>query len=90
MCLAAARHIEVASQLSALRAAVSFTAQSIIDHLPIDAPQAGVVGEIVARFWEYADWCSHLEAAGFGVCDLVPRPAGNETNVTTRLEEVAW
>jgi hypothetical protein len=79
----------VASQLSVLRVAVSFTAQSIIGHLPIDAPQAGVAGEIVARFWEYADRCSHLEAASLGVCDLVPRPTGDETNVTTRLEGVA-
>jgi hypothetical protein len=34
----AARHIEGASQFSALWAVVSLAAQSIIDHLPIDVP----------------------------------------------------
>jgi hypothetical protein len=63
-------------------------ANSIIDHLPIDVPQACVVGEIVAQFWEYVGQCSHLEATGLGVCDLVLGPADDETNVAACLEEV--
>jgi hypothetical protein len=72
-----------------LQGVVSLAAQSIIGHLPVDVPHVGVVGEIVAQFWEYVNQCSHLEAAGLGVCDLVLRPAGNETNVVAHLEEVA-
>jgi small ligand-binding sensory domain FIST len=67
MRFAAARYTKVASQFSTLRVAVSFAAQSIIGHLSIDVPQAGVVGEIVARFREYANQCSCLKAAGLGV-----------------------
>jgi hypothetical protein len=64
-------------------------AQSIISHFPIIVPQVGAIGEIVAQFQEYANWCSHLEAASLGVCDLVLAPVGDETNVAARLEEVA-
>jgi hypothetical protein len=85
---AVARHTEVASQLSALRAAVSFAAQSIIDHLLIDVPQVGVVGEIVAPFREYANRCLCLKATGVGVCDLVLGPAGDRTDMAARLEEI--
>jgi hypothetical protein len=49
----------------------------------------GVVGDIVAQFWEYVDWCSRLEAASLGVCDLVLGPAGDKENMATHLEEVA-
>jgi hypothetical protein len=52
-------------------------------------PKAGVVGDIVAQFWEYVDWCSHLEAASLGVCDLVLGPASDKGNMATHLEEVA-
>jgi hypothetical protein len=71
-----------------LWAAVSLAAQSIIGHLPVDIPQVGAVGEIVARFWEYADRCLRLEAAGLGVYDLVLGSVGDKTNVPAHLEEV--
>jgi small ligand-binding sensory domain FIST len=58
MYFAVARHAEAASQFSALQVAMSLASRSIIGHLPFDVPQAGVVGEIVSRFWKYADWCS--------------------------------
>jgi hypothetical protein len=64
MWFAAARHTEVAMRLSALSEAVSLSAQSILGRLPVDASQAGVVGEMVARFQEQAKWCSCLEASG--------------------------
>jgi hypothetical protein len=47
-----AQHTRVATRLSVLWAAVSLAAQSILRHLPIDAPQAGVLGEIVVQFQE--------------------------------------
>jgi hypothetical protein len=56
--------------------------------LPIDVPQAGIVGEIVTQFWEYVDWCSRLEAAGLWVYDLALGSVGYETNMAARLEEV--
>jgi hypothetical protein len=45
-----AQHTEVATLLSTLWAVVSLPAQSILGHLPVDVPQAGVVGEIVVQF----------------------------------------
>jgi hypothetical protein len=71
MRFAAGQHTEVATQLSSLWAAVSLVAQSIHGCLPVDASQAGVVGEIVIRFWERAEWCSRLKTSGLKVCDLV-------------------
>jgi hypothetical protein len=68
---------------------MSLATQTIIDHLPVDIPLAGVVGEIVAQFQEYADRCSCLKATGLGVCNLVLGPAGDKTNVAARLEEIA-
>jgi hypothetical protein len=84
----AARHTEVASQLSTLRATVSLAAQSIIGHLLIDIPQVGVVGEIVALFQEYANRCSCLKATGVGVYDLVLGPTGDRTDMAAHLEEI--
>jgi hypothetical protein len=43
-------------RLSALWAAVSLATQSILGWLPIIAPQAGVVGEMVVRFEERGEW----------------------------------
>jgi hypothetical protein len=50
MCLAATQQTEVATGLSALWVVVSLAAQSILERLPVDAPQAGVVGEMVSQF----------------------------------------
>jgi hypothetical protein len=75
MRFAAAQHTEVASRFSTLWAAVSLAAQSILGCLPIDVSQAGVVGEMVTRFWERAEWCSRLEASGSKICALVLGPA---------------
>jgi hypothetical protein len=86
---AVAQHTEVATQLSALWAAVSLAAQSILRHLAIDVPQAGVVGEMVVRFWEQASWCSCLRAAGREICDLVLILVGDQTCLVTCLEEAA-
>jgi hypothetical protein len=55
--------------------------------LLIDAPQVGVVGELVARFQERAEWCSHLETSGSEVSDLVLRPVDGRAHLVARLEE---
>jgi hypothetical protein len=47
-----AQHTEVATWLFALWAVVSLATQSILMRLPVDASQAVVVGEMVAKFWE--------------------------------------
>jgi hypothetical protein len=88
MRFAAAQHIEVATQLSALWVAVSLAAQSILGHLPVDVSQAGVVGEMVVRFWERAEWCSRLETSGVKVCDLVLGLVDGRVHLVTHLEEV--
>jgi hypothetical protein len=77
----------VATRLSALWAAVPLATQSILGRLPVGTPQAGVVGEIVVRFQERADWCSRLEAAGQEIYDLVLGLAGDQTCMIARLEE---
>jgi hypothetical protein len=68
---------------------VPLAAQSILRRLPIDTPHSGVVGEIVVRFQERADWCSHLKAIDREIYDLVLRPARNQTLLVACLEEVA-
>jgi hypothetical protein len=47
MRLAVAQHAKMDTWLSTLWAVVSLAAQSILERLPVDAPQAGNVGEIV-------------------------------------------
>jgi hypothetical protein len=54
---------------------VSLATQSVLGRLPVDVSQAGVVGLMVSRFWESAEWCSRLETSGLRVCDLVLGPA---------------
>jgi hypothetical protein len=87
MHFAAAQHTEVATWLSALWAVVSLAAQSILERLPVDAPQAGVVGDIVVWSRERVDWYSRLEAAGQEICDLVLGLAGDQTRLIAHLEE---
>jgi hypothetical protein len=71
MRVATTQHTKVATRLSVLWSVVSLAAQSMLGFLPIDASQAGVVGEMVIQFWERVEWCSCLEVASLEVCDLV-------------------
>jgi hypothetical protein len=50
MRFAAAHHTEMVMRLSVLWAVVSLVTQSILWWLPVDVSQAGVGGEMVARF----------------------------------------
>jgi hypothetical protein len=84
-----AQHTEVATRLSALWAAVPLATQSILGCLPVDASQAGVVGELVARFWERAEWCSRLKTSGLKVYDLVLRPVDGRVHLVAHLEEAS-
>jgi hypothetical protein len=77
MHFAVAQHIEVAAQLSTLWAAVSLATRSILEHLPVNVPQVGIVVEVAIQFWEGVDWCLRLEAAGLEICDLALGSAGN-------------
>jgi hypothetical protein len=88
MCFLVAHHTEVAMRLSDIWAVVSLVAQSILDRLPVDASQSGVVGLMVARFQEQAKWCSHLEASDSMVRDHVLRPTDDRAYLVTLLEEV--
>jgi hypothetical protein len=56
--------------------------------LAINVFQAGVVGEMVARFQERAKWCSRLETSGSRVYDLVLGPANGRVQLVAYLEEV--
>jgi hypothetical protein len=89
MRFAAARHSEVAMQLSALWAIVSLAAQSILGHLLVDGSHVGVMGEMAVRFQERAEWCSCLEASGSRVCNLILGPADGRAHLVARLEESA-
>jgi hypothetical protein len=89
MRFAVVQHTEVATWLSTLWATVSLAAQSILECLPVDAPQVGVMEEMVAMFWERAEWCSHLETSGLEVCDLVLGPTDGQAHLVAHLEEVA-
>jgi hypothetical protein len=87
MRFAATQHAKVATRLSALWVVVSLATQSILEPLPVHAPQTGVVGEMVARFWERAEWCSHLETSCSEVCDLVLGTAHLVAHLVAHLEE---
>jgi hypothetical protein len=76
-------------QLPKLWAVVSLATQSILGCLPIDVSQVGVVGEMVARFWERAKWCLHLETSGSRVCDFVLGPADGQAHLVACLAEAA-
>jgi hypothetical protein len=77
MRFAATHYNGVAMQLSTLWAAVSLAAQFVVGHLPIEAFQAEIVGEMVAKLREQAEQCSRLETFGLRVCDLVLGIAGD-------------
>jgi hypothetical protein len=80
---------EVATWLSVRWAAVSLAAQSILGCLPIDASPTGVVGEMVVKFQEGAEWCSHLETSGSEVYDLALGLVDGRAHPIALLEEVA-
>jgi hypothetical protein len=61
--------------------------QSILGRLLADVSQAGVMGEMVARFQERAEWCSHLETSGSRFYDLDLGPANGRAYLDARLEE---
>jgi hypothetical protein len=89
MCFAIAQHTEVAMRLSTLGVAMSLAIQSVLRCLPVDASQAGVVGEIVAKFWERVEWCWRLETSGSKVSDLVLGPADGRVLQVAHQEEAA-
>jgi hypothetical protein len=74
-------------RLSALWVAVTLAAQSILGCMLIGVSQAGVVGEMVARFQERAEWCSRLETSSSRVCDLVLGPIDGRVHLVTRMGE---
>jgi hypothetical protein len=89
MCFTTAQHTEVPMWLSAHWVAVSPAAHSILGCLPVDISQVGVVGDMVIRFQVQGEWCSHLEASSFEVCDLVLWPMDGQTYLVAHLEEVS-
>jgi hypothetical protein len=73
--------------LSVLWAVMSLSTQSTLRPLPVDVSQVGVVGEMVTKFWERAEWCSRLETSGSMVCNLIPGPMNGQVHLVTRVEE---
>jgi hypothetical protein len=64
--------------------------QSILGLLPIDVSQVGVVGKMVSRFQERAEWCSCLETSGSRVYDLVLGPTDGRVHLVACLGEATW
>jgi hypothetical protein len=89
MQFAVAHHTEVSMRLSTLWEAVSLTAQSTLECLPTDTSQAGVVGEMVVKFWEQAEWCSRLETSGSRVYSFTLGLVNSRAHLVARLEEAA-
>jgi hypothetical protein len=67
---------------------VSPAAQPILGCLPANVSSAGVVGEMVTRFQERAEWCSRLKTFDLKVCDLVLGSVDDRVLLVARLEEV--
>jgi hypothetical protein len=89
MRLVTAHHIEVAMRHSVLWVVVSLAAQSILGRSPIDVSHEVVVGKMVVRFQEQAEWCSYLKTSGLRVCDLVIGPVDDRVHLVAHLEEAA-
>jgi hypothetical protein len=73
--------------LSVLWAAVSLATQSVLGRLLIDVSQVDVVGEMVARFQDRAEWCSRLETSGSRVYNLFLGPEDDRVHLVIYLEE---
>jgi hypothetical protein len=82
-----AHHSKVAMRLSVLSVVMTLAAQSMPGRLSVNVSQAGVVGEMVAKFQERTKWCSCLKTFGLRVCNLVLRPVDDRVHQVTRLEE---
>jgi hypothetical protein len=68
---------------------VSLVAQSILVRLPVDASQAGVVGEMVARFEERGEWFSCLKTSSSRICNLILGLPNGQVPLVASLEEAA-
>jgi hypothetical protein len=47
----------------------------MLGRLLVEVLQVDVVEEMVAKFWEQANWCSRLKISSSRVCDLIFGPA---------------
>jgi hypothetical protein len=63
--------------------------RSVLGRLPSEVFQVDVVGDMVKKFQERAEWCSHLRDSGSRVCDLILGPTDDRVCLTIRLEEAA-
>jgi hypothetical protein len=80
-------HTEMAQQLTVLRAAVSSITWSVLGRFPSEAFRVEVVDEMLADFWEQAEWCSHRKNSGMRVCDPILGPPSGRVRLANCLEE---
>jgi hypothetical protein len=84
MRFATAHYTRVATLLSALWAAVSLAAQSILGCFPTEVLHASGMWEMVIKFREQ---CLHLETFGSRICGLILGPADDQVQLAIHLEE---
>jgi hypothetical protein len=70
-----------------LRVAMSSIVQSMLGCLPSEAFRVEVVDEMLADFWEQAEWCSHRKNSGMRVCDPILGPPSGRVRLANCLEE---
>jgi hypothetical protein len=59
----------------------------MLGHLPTEVLRAHVVGVMVVKFWEQAEWCLCLETFGSRIRDLILGPVDDRAHLAVRLEE---
>jgi hypothetical protein len=74
MQIAAICHTEMAEQFVVLWAAVSFTAESVVERSHTEAFWVYVVDKLVTEFQKQQEWRSCLEKSDMRVCDLILGP----------------
>jgi hypothetical protein len=87
MWAATLHHAWVVGELTALRAAVSSTAELVLEPSPDETSQVEVMNELTTKFWRLNELCSWLEGPGVRICSLLLGPQSSQALWVDRLEE---
>jgi hypothetical protein len=87
MRLATLHHTKMVRELTAFRAAVSSTTESVLGCSPSDTSCTKEVGELAAEFQKVEDRCSRLERPAARICNLLLGPLPVQAQLANHLGE---
>jgi hypothetical protein len=86
-------HIEIAGQLTVLRATISSTMELVLGRSHNETTRVEVTNELFVKFWRHEELCSRLMGPGVRIYDLLLGPPPSQarwvdylTEATRRLE----